>query len=73
MQPRRIQEGKEAVPMSDADEINQRETTITVRSVDELKVTFLELFRQVLDGESLVIKVEEVQDAEEKVGAAEIR
>lgn len=73
MQPRRTQEGKEAVPVSDAAEITKRETTITVRSVDELKATFLELFRQVLDGESLVIKVEEVQDAEEKVGAAEIR
>ena len=59
--------------MSDAAEITKRETTITVRSVDELKATFLELFRQVLDGESLVIKVEEVQDAEEKVRAAEIR
>ncbi len=53
--------------MSDTAEIRKKEAIITVRSVDELKAAFLELFRQVLDGESLVINVEEVRDAKEEV------
>lgn len=67
MRQRLAQEGKEAVLVSDTAEIRKKEAIITVRSVDELKAAFLELFRQVLDGESLVINVEEVRDAKEEV------
>ena len=67
MRQRLAQEGKEAVLVSDAAELGKKEAIITVRSVDELKAAFLELFRQVLDGESLVINVEEVRDAKEEV------
>ena len=41
---------------------------ITVRNKEELKSAFLNLFRQVMDDEMLVINVEEAEYGEEEKG-----